>query len=134
MKFMCLVYFDETSFAGMTEEQGRRLTDATIEEDNDLRRRGKLILGQPLDEPWKAVNIKVRDGKLQRTDGPYVESKEWLGGFTLIEAKDMDEAIAICAESEISKICRTEIRPTLEQTHSVTGAARPEVKEDLAGG
>jgi hypothetical protein len=126
MKFMCLIYFDETSFAGMTEEQGRRLTDVTIEEDIDLRRRGKLILGQPLDDPAKAVNIRVRDGQVQRTDGPYIESKEWLGGFTLIEAKDMDEAVALCAESEISKICRTEIRPTLEQTHSVTGAARPE--------
>lgn len=130
MKFMCLVYFDETSFAGMSEADGKRLTDATIEEDNDLRRRGKLIFAQPLDEPQTAVNVRVRNGKLLRTDGPFAESKEWLGGFMLIEARDMEEAVAICAESEIAKICRTEIRPFLIQTHSVTGEGRPEFKDD----
>ncbi|HWA19699.1 MAG TPA: YciI family protein [Devosia sp.] len=129
MRFMCLVYFDETSFAGFTEEDGRRLTDATIEEDNDLRRRGKLILAQPLDEPATAVNVRVRNGKVLRTDGPYAETKEWLGGFTLIAAKDMDEAIALTAESEITKISRIEIRPILVQTHSVTGTGRPELQD-----
>jgi len=130
MKFMCLIYFDETSFAGFTEEDGRRLTDATVEEDNDLRRRGKLIFAQPLDEPKTAVNVRVRDGKVLRTDGPFVETKEWLGGFLLINAKDMEEAVGIAAESEIAKICRTEIRPFLEQTHSETGQRRPEFKLD----
>jgi hypothetical protein len=126
---MCLVYFDETSFAGFTEEDGRRLTDATIEEDNDLRRRGKLVLAQPLDEPATAVNVRVRNGKVLRTDGPYAETKEWLGGFTLIEARDMEEAIALTAASEITKISRIEIRPILVQTHSVTGAGRPELQD-----
>jgi hypothetical protein len=128
MKFMCLIYFDETSFAGFTEEDGRRLTDATIREDQDLRRRGKLILAQPLAEPETAVNVRVRDGKVLRTDGPFVETKEWLGGFLLIEARDMEEAVAIAAEGEIAKICRTEIRPLLEQTHSETGEGRPELR------
>ena len=127
MKFMCLIYFDDQSFAGFTEEQGRKLTDATIEEDQELRRRGKLILAQPLAEPQTAVNVRVRDGKLLRSDGPYAETKEWLGGFMLIEAADMEEAVAICAEGEIAKISRTEIRPILVQTHSMTGAGRPEL-------
>jgi hypothetical protein len=130
MKFMCLIYFDETSFAGFTEEDNRRLTDATIEEDNDLRRRGKLILAQPLAGPETAVTVRVRNGTVLRTDGPFVETKEWLGGFVLIEAKDMDEAVAIAAEGEIAKICRTEVRPFLEQTHSETGQKRPELKLD----
>jgi hypothetical protein len=130
MKFMCLIYFDATSFAGFTEEDCRRLTDATIEEDNDLRRRGKLILAQPLAEPETAVNVRVRNGKVLRTDGPFVETKEWLGGFVLIEARDMEEAVGIAAEGEIAKMCRTEIRPLLEQTHSGTGQGRPELKLD----
>ena len=130
MKFMCLIYFDETSFAGFTEEDNRRLTDATIEEDNDLRRRGKLILGQPLAAPETAVNVRVRNGKVLRTDGPFVETKEWLGGFVLIEAEDMEEAVAIAAEGEIAKISRTEVRPFLEQTLSETGQRRPELKLD----
>ncbi len=129
MKFMYLVYFDDQSFAGFTEEQHRALTDATIAEDNELRRRGKLVLAQPLDEPETAVNVRVRGGKLLRSDGPHAETKEWLGGFLLIEADDMEEAVAICAESEIAKISRTEIRPILVQTHSVTGAGRPELQD-----
>ena len=129
MRFMCLVYFDENSFAGFTPEDGRRLTDATVEEDNDLRRRGKLVLAQPLDEPATAVNIRVRDGKVLRTDGPFAETKEWLGGFTLIEAADMEEAVAIASEGEIPKIARIEVRPILVQTHSVTGASRPDLAD-----
>lgn len=130
MKFMCLIYFDDTSFAGFTEEDGRRLTDATIKEDIDLRQRGKLILGQPLAEPETAVNVRVRNGKVLRTDGPFVETKEWLGGFVLIEAKDMEEAVSIAAEGEIAKISRTEVRAFLDQTHSETGEGRPEFKLD----
>ncbi|MEQ1770253.1 MAG: YciI family protein [Devosia sp.] len=129
MRYVCLVYFDDTSFAGFTDEDGRRLTDATIEEDRALRDSGKLIFAQPLGEPETAVNVRVRNGKLQRTDGPHAETKEWLGGFTIIEAKDMDEAVAIAAEGEIPKIARIEVRPVLEQTHSVTGEGRPELQE-----
>ncbi len=125
-KFMCLVYFDDTSFADMTEEEGKALTDATIEEDRELREQGRLILGQPLQDPSTAVNIRVRDGKVLRTDGPFVESKEWLGGFTLILAENMEEAVKIAAMGEIPKRARIEVRPTLEQTHSVTGEGRPE--------
>lgn len=129
-KFMCLVYFDETGFAGMTPEEDRALTDATIEEDRQLREEGRLLVAQPLQGPETAVNILVRDGKVIRTDGPYIESKEWLGGFTLIVADDLEHAIRIAAMGEIPKRARIEVRPTLEQLHSVTGEARPEARED----
>jgi hypothetical protein len=130
-KFMCLIWFDDTSFAGMTEAEGKALTDATIEEDRQLREEGRLIIGQPLQGPETSVNVTTRTGRITRTDGPYVESKEWLGGFTLILAEDMDDAIRIAAMGEIPKRARVEIRPTLEQTHSVTGEARPEAQEEL---
>ena len=128
MKFMCLVYFDDASFAGMSEADLAKLTDDTIEGDNELRRRGKLILAQPLQGPETAVSVRVRRGRMQRTDGPYAETKEWLGGFVLIEAADMEEAVALSAEGRIPAIGRIEIRPVLEQTHSRTGAARTELK------
>jgi hypothetical protein len=130
-KFMCLIWFDDTSFAGLTEAESKALTDATIEEDRQLREEGRLIIGQPLQGPETSVNVTTRTGKITRTDGPYVESKEWLGGFTLILAEDMDDAIRIAAMGEIPKRARVEIRPTLEQTHSVTGEARPEAQEEL---
>ena len=131
-KFMCLVYFDEQSFAGITEAEDKALTDATIEEDRQLREEGKLILAQPLDEPETAVNVRVREGRVLRTDGPFVESKEWLGGFMLITAATMDEAVSIAAAGEIPKRGRIEVRPILVQTHSVTGAGRPEFSESGA--
>jgi hypothetical protein len=130
-KFMCLVFFDETSFAGMSPEEDKALTDATIEEDRQLRNEGRLLIGQPLQGPETAVNVTTRGGKLKRTDGPFVESKEWLGGFTLILAEDMEDAVRIASMGEIPKRSRIEIRPTLEQTHSVTGEGRPEAREDL---
>jgi hypothetical protein len=90
-----------------------------------MRRRGHLILSQPLQGPDTAVT--VRGGKRGRgtTDGPFVETKEWLGGFALIEARDMVEAIALTRDSAIMKYASAEIRPTLEQTHSETGQGRP---------
>lgn len=125
MKFMCLVYFEPGAFDGATEAELTKLTDDTIVEDHDLRKRGHLLLGQPLQGPETAVTVCGGKRGLGRTDGPFLETKEWLGGFTLIEARDMDEAIALTRESAIMKYASVEIRPTLEQTHSVTGEGRP---------
>jgi hypothetical protein len=74
--------------------------------------------------------VTIRGGRrgVSRTDGPFLETKEWLGGFTLIEARDMEEAIALTEGSALLKYASVEIRPTLEQTHSETGAGRPPVK------
>ena len=127
MKFMCLVYLDSEGLANLTEADGVRLTDDTIEADHALKDRGKLILAQPLQGPEAAVTVKVRRGEISHTDGPFVETKEWLAGFFLINARDMAEALAIAAESPIARIGAIEVRPTLEQTHSKTGMGRPEV-------
>jgi len=125
MKFMCLVYFEQGAFDGASEAELTRLTDDTIVEDNELRASGHLLLGQPLQGPETAVTIHGGKRAAAQTDGPFVESKEWLGGFTLIEARDMAEAIALTKQSAIMKYASIEIRPTLEQTHSETGQARP---------
>ena len=126
MKFMCLVYFEPGAFDRATEAELTKLTDDTILEDNDLRRRGQLILGQPLQGPETAVTVRGGKRGSGTTDGPFAETKEWLGGFTLIEARDMAEAIALTKDSAIMKYASVEIRPTLEQTHSQTGEGRPE--------
>ena len=128
MKFMCLVYFEPGAFDGVSEAELTKLTDDTIVEDIDMRRSGHLILGQPLQGPETAVTIRGGRRGSSRTDGPFLETKEWLGGFTLIEARDMDEAIALTRDSALMKYASVEIRPTLEQTHSETGEGRPQVK------
>ena len=128
MKFICLVYFEPGAFDGATEAELAKLTDDTIVEDNEMRERGQLILGQPLQGPETAVTVRGGKRGLSQTDGPFLETKEWLGGFTLIEAGDMAEAIALTKDSAIMKYASVEIRPTLEQTHGETGQGRPEAK------
>lgn len=128
MKFMCLIYFEPGAFDGVSEAELTKLTDDTIVEDIDMRRSGHLILGQPLLGPETAVTIRGGRRGISRTDGPFLETKEWLGGFTLIEARDMEEAIALTREGALMKYASVEIRPTLEQTHSETGEGRPQVK------
>ena len=125
MKFACLVYIDPRKMAGMTAEDGKKLTNDTIESDWQLRREGRLILAQPLNEPQMAVTMRVNGTRVSATDGPFAETKEHLGGFYIIEAASMEEAKRIVETDPILKYGCIEIRPTLEQTHSVTGEGRP---------
>jgi hypothetical protein len=125
MKYACLVYVDGDAMAPLSKEDGTKLTNDTIEYDWEIRRRGHLILAQPLQAPETAVTVRVRGGTTSKTDGPFIETKEFLGGFILIEAQDLDEAIALVEISPIAKLGSIEIRPFLDQTHSVTGEGRP---------
>jgi hypothetical protein len=129
MKFACLVYIDEEIAGRMTPEEHAALTDTTIEHDWSMRRSGQLILGQPLQAPQHAVTIRGRGGRITRTDGPFAETKEFLGGFYLIEAPDLASAIAIAESDPINALGSIEIRPFLEQTHSVTGQGRPPLQD-----
>ena len=72
-----------------------------------------------------ASAVTVRDGKASSTDGPYIEAKEFLGGFFLIDARDLDEAKKLAALSPMASMGSIEIRPVLDQTHSVTGEGGP---------
>jgi hypothetical protein len=127
MKYACLVYLDGGAMAALSEEEGRKLKDDSIEFDWDVRRSGHLILAQPLEAPESAVTLRVRNGKLATTDGPFAETKEFLGGFFLIEARDMNEALQIATRSPIARFGAIEVRPLLEQTHSETGEGRPKL-------
>ena len=128
MKFVCLVYIDSVAIGALTEAEGRQLADDSIAFDWGLRNSGKLILAQPLEAPRTAVTVRERAGKFSRTDGPFVEAKEHLGGFFMIEADDIDEAIALAKTSPIMRVASVEVRPALEQVDSVTGQGRPEVE------
>ena len=127
MQFMCLVHFEAGAFDGMSEAEGHALTDATVLHDHDLRRRGHLLVARPLARPDTAATVRVRKGRVKRSDGPFAESKEWIGGFLLLEARDLEEAVALAAESPIAEYADIEVRPIVEQTHSETGLERPGV-------
>ena len=129
MKYACLVYVDESLIGGLSPQEGRRLIDESVEYDWGLRNNGHLILAQPLETPDTAVTIRVRSGNMSSTDGPFAETKDHLGGFFLIDARNMDEAIALARTSPMAAMGAIEIRPFLEQRHSETGAKRPALKE-----
>ena len=125
MKFACLVYVDESLAGKLSPEEHVRLTDATIDDDWRLRDEGRLILAQPLQPPAHAVTLRARDGRIIRTDGPFAETKEFLGGLFMIEAPDIEAAVRLAADDPMAALGSIEIRPFLEQTHSVTGRRRP---------
>src|SRR5579864_6376836 len=120
MQYACLVYIDTDAMAALSKQEGAKLTDDTIDFDHDLKRRGQLIFARPLQPPDTAVTVRVRNGRTATTDGPFVETKEFLGGFFLIEARDLNEAIRLAEASPIAPFATIEIRPFLEQTHSRT--------------
>lgn len=125
MQYACLVYVDADAVAALTKEEGRALIDGSMEFDADLKRRGHLIMAQPLEEPETAVTIRVRSGRMSATDGPFAETKEHLGGFFLIEARDLAEAIQLAAKSPMATVGSIEVRPFDNLIHGQAGATGP---------
>lgn len=119
MKYLCIVY----AGAGPdtpSEAENTAIKDACIEEDNALFVAGKLYMASPLQGPETAVVIRPSG----RTDGPYAETKELVAGFMVIEAANMEEAVAIAAPGPLEGLVSLEIRPLLDEQHSKTGQDR----------
>ncbi|CAN7220727.1 YciI family protein [Rhizobium rhizogenes] len=110
MKFLCQVWFNSAEIATLTEDEGRRLTQESVDNDNRLRDSGHLIVANALREPDTARTVRVRKGEATITDGPFAEIKEHLGGFVLIEAKDIDEATRIAGTFPVARYGMIEVR------------------------
>ena len=93
VKYACLVYFERGALDRLSAEEGAKLTE-DYGLDRFLEFRGNLIMAQTLEAPQTAATIRVRNGKLSSTDGPFAETGEIPAGFVLIEARDLNEAIA----------------------------------------
>jgi hypothetical protein len=111
MKFMLLIYNDD----GLLEAMPRGEFDATMREclthADALRQDGRLLDSQMLESPATAKSVRIRKGRLTTVDGPFAEAKEVLGGFNLIEARDMEEAIEIAAHFPWARTGCVEVRP-----------------------
>jgi len=119
MKYLCIVYAG-TGPDTLTQAEHIAISDATIEEDHALFAAGKLIAASPLQGPETAVVLRPSG----RTDGPYAETKEVVAGFMLIDAPNMEEAVAIAAPGPLEGLVTLEIRPLSEVKHSKTGQDR----------
>jgi hypothetical protein len=111
MKYMLLVYLDENCLSE-TEREHCYLDSAQLA--RDLSAGGKYISAGPLHPTATATSVRVRNGKRLVTDGPFAETREQLGGYYLIEAQDLDEAMSIAERIPVAKVGTIEIRPVLE--------------------
>lgn len=111
MKYMLLVYLDEHS---LSEEEREHCYVESAALTRDLNAQGKYISAGPLHPTITATSLRVRDGKRLVTDGPFAETREQLGGYYLIDANDLDEAMKIAERIPVAKHGTIEIRPVLE--------------------
>jgi hypothetical protein len=113
MKYLCLLWFDGTKLDAMPKAEKDDVDRKSLDHDRELERAGHLIMAQALQSPAAAVTVRVRGGKASATDGPFIETKEHLGGFVLVEAKDMDEAVRLAADIPLAKmgLASVEVRP-----------------------
>lgn len=110
MRFLCQVWLDETVMQALSEAECRELDRNSLAYDQDLAARGHLIIASPLAAPETGLTLRVRAGKLSTTDGPFAETREHLGGFLLLEARDLSEAVQIASQVPIARYGSIEVR------------------------
>lgn len=111
MKYLCLVYFEEDKIAGLAETLLAELNCETIVFRDHLRRSGYEIAASPLQPTKSATTIRVRDGTLAISEGPFAPTREQLGGFYLIEARDLNDAIRVASRMPPARVGSIEVRP-----------------------
>jgi hypothetical protein len=114
MKYVCLGFFDEKKFAEIPQADAQRMMEECLAYDDELRRSGHYVGGEALDSARNAVTLRMKNGQVESTDGPFVETKETLGGILLLEARDLNHAIALMSKHPGVKIGPFEIRPSNE--------------------
>lgn len=117
MKYACLIYLEEAKFEAMTQSERDGYINAMLDYDEELKRSGHYILAEALQPPEHATSVRTRNGRVSVTDGPFAETKEHLGGFHLIEARDLNDAIKVAGDMPLARVGTIEVRPFLELTH-----------------
>ncbi|HEV8631666.1 MAG TPA: YciI family protein [Thermoanaerobaculia bacterium] len=113
MQYLLLIYSDEAIWAAMSEAESGKVMGEYMEYTQDIHKSGNYLGGDALQPIATATTVRVRNGKTLTTDGPFAETREQLGGFYLVEAKDLDEAIALAARIPSSRVGSIEVRPIM---------------------
>ena len=116
MKFILLVHHDETAFEKMSEKTKKGLLAESIGLCHQLDAKGEYVHASPVHPAATAAIVRVREGKPIVTDGPFIETREQMAGYFLIEAKDRDEAVAIAGRVPGARIGTVEVRQVREIT------------------
>jgi hypothetical protein len=120
MKYLCMVIVDEKKLNAMSESDSQVLDDESLEYDEILRKGGHFLAAQALESVNAATTVRLRNGKVLVTDGPFAETREQVGGFILIEAIDLNEAIQLASRIPAIRFGAVEVRPVKELVASNT--------------
>jgi hypothetical protein len=113
MKYLLLIYENEGNFATVSEAEQGRIFQEYMDYSRGIRKNGNYIGGEALQPVATATTVRQRNGKTLTTDGPFAETKEQLGGFYLVEAKDLDEAIKLAGGIPAVRNGSIEVRPIM---------------------
>jgi hypothetical protein len=114
MRYALLIYANEQDWASQTEEQSQAVNQEYMAFTKDIIDRGLMKGGEALQSTASATTVRVRDGETLTTDGPFAETKDQLGGFYLVDCKDLDEAIEVAARIPDVRRGSIEIRPVMD--------------------
>jgi hypothetical protein len=114
MKYLCLIYENEKNWESKPQAESEAIMGEYFAFTDEIRRNGKYIAGEALQPTHTATTVRVRNGKVSTTDGPFAETKEQLGGFYLIEAKDLNDAIQVAAKIPSARLGLIEVRPVVD--------------------
>ena len=116
MRYLCLIYENEKAWESMPKEEAGAIFGEYFAFTEGVKQSGQYIGGEALQPTQTATTVRVRNGKVQTTDGPFAETKEQLGGYYLIEARDLNEAIQVASKIPGSRSGSVEIRPIMDTT------------------
>jgi hypothetical protein len=114
MKYLCLIYDDEKMIADMSKADGDAFMGEYFAYTNDIKASGHYVAGEALQPVSTATTVRIRNGKVSTTDGPFAETKEQLGGYYLVEAKDLNEAIQVAQRIPSARLGSVEVRPVVD--------------------
>lgn len=115
MKYLCLAYEEEHQLNGLSKAEWDSLRGETLSYVEELQKAGHMLTAEALQSTQTAMTVRVRNGSLSVTDGPFAETKETLGGFFLINARDLNEAIQVASRWPSARFGSIEIRPIEEE-------------------
>ena len=114
MRYLCLIYDEEKKIADMPQADQEKFMGEYFTFTDDIRKSGHYIGGEALQPVNTATSVRVRNGRISTTDGPFAETKEQLGGYYLIDARDLNDAIKVAAKIPSARLGTVEIRPVQE--------------------
>jgi hypothetical protein len=119
MKYVCMGFIDQKKFADIPPAEAQKMMEECMAYDDELRRGGHFLGGEALDSATNAVTLRMKNGQLDVADGPFIETKEVLGGILLLEARDLNHAIALMSKHPGVKMGPFEIRPAHEEVNKL---------------